>query len=76
MSADEEGEIKPEREKMDGGRTLIHEGRQGEDTLEQIKRVALVPPQQTIDRNSIMDSIMETLQFFIRDAMGAVHAAI
>ena len=76
MSADEEGEIKPEREKTDGGRTLIHEGRQGEDTLKQIKRVALVPPQQTIDRNSIMDSIMETLQFFIRDAMGAAHAAI
>ena len=40
MSADEEGEIKPEREKTDGGRTLIHEGRQGEDTLKQIKRVA------------------------------------
>ena len=76
MSADEEGEIKPEREKTDGGRTLIHEGRQGEDTLEQIKRVALVPPQQTIDRNSIMDSIMETLQFFIKDVMGAAHAAI
>ncbi len=27
MSADEEGEVKPEREKTDGGGTLIHEGR-------------------------------------------------
>ena len=74
MSTDEEGEIKPEREKTDGGRVLIQEARQEEGVPKAIKRVALVPPKQTIDRNSIMDGIIETMQHFVRDEMGAAYA--
>ena len=74
MSADEEGEIKPEREKTDGGRVLINEGRQEEGAPKAIKRVALVPPAQTIDRNSIMDGIIETMQHFVKDELGAAYA--
>ena len=49
----EEGEIRPEREKTDGGRTLLHEARQTEEAAPYIKRVALVPPGMTIDPKSI-----------------------
>ena len=74
MSADEEGEIKPEREKTDGGRVLINEGRQEEGAPKALRRVALIPPKQIIDRNSIMDGIIETMQHFVRDEMGAAYA--
>ena len=74
MSADEEGEIKPEREKTDGGRVLINEVRQEEGAPRAIKRVALVPPAQTIDRNSIMDGIIDTMQHFVKDELGAAYA--
>ena len=33
----EEGEIRPEREKTDGGRTLLHEARQTEEAAPYIK---------------------------------------
>ena len=46
---EEEGEIRPEREKTDAGRTLLHEARQDEEAAPYIRRVALVPPGMTID---------------------------
>ena len=76
MSADADENEKVVHEKTDGGYTLLHEARQDEGTAEQIRRVALTPPGKTIDRSSIMDSIIETLQLFTKDTAGAAHASI
>ena len=73
---EEDGEIKPEREKTDAGRTLLHEARQAEGGASFIKRVALVPPGQTINPKSIMESILEMMKFFVNDPAGAAHAAV
>ena len=68
MSADEDENEKVIREKTDGGLTLLGEGvRQDEGAAPHIRRLALTPPGSTLDRNSVMDSIVETLQLFTKD---------
>jgi hypothetical protein len=77
MSADEDENEKVIREKTDGGLTLLGEGvRQDEGAAPHIRRLALTPPGRTLDRNSVMDSIVETLQLFTKDTAGAAHASI
>lgn len=72
----EEGEIMPEREKTDKGRTLLHEARQAEGAASNIRRIALVPSDMTIDPNSIKDSITDMMTFFIADPAGAAYASV
>jgi len=75
MSADEDENEKVVREKTDGGLTLLGEGvRQDKGAAPHIRRLALTPPGSTLDRNSVMDSIVETLQLFTKDSAGAAHA--
>ena len=66
----------PEREKTDKGRTLLHEARQAEGAASHIRRIALVPPDMTIDPNSIKDSITDMMTFFIADPAGAAYASV
>ena len=76
MSADEDENEKVVREKTAEGYTLLHEARQDEGAAQHTRRVALTPPGKTIDRRSTMDSIIETLQLFVKDTAGAAHASI
>ena len=73
---EEEGEIWPEREKTDAGRTLLHEARKDEEAAPYIKRVALVPPGMTIDPKSVTECILAMMQAFIADPAGSAYAAV
>jgi hypothetical protein len=72
----EEGEIRPEREKTDAGRTLLNEARDTEGGAPYIRRLALVPTGQIIDPKSIMQSIIDMMKCFVNDPAGSAHAAV
>ena len=72
----EEGEIAPEREKTDQGRTLLHEARQAEGAAPYVRRIALVPSGMTIDPKSVIESVHDMMKHFINDPAGAAHAAV